>query len=284
VEAKLQRWVQQRGWDRAASHYESTWCDQLRPAHDAALELADLRPGEQVLDIACGTGRIAIAAAQAVGPLGAVLATDLSQRMVDDTAKRAADLGLGNVETRRCGAESLDVTDQFDVALCALGLMYVPAPAVAVAEALRALRPGGRAVFAVWGERRKCGWADIFPIVDSRVASDVCPMFFALGAPGALTGLVASAGFDDVEERRITTDLCYDDASGALGAAFLGGPVALAYSRFDDGTRESAHAEYLASIEPFRSGAAYRIPGEFVVVSGRRPPTPTTNPLTRSIP
>jgi hypothetical protein len=55
------------------------------------------------------------------------------------------------------------------------------------------------------------------------------------------------------------------------GRRFAGGPVALAYSRFDEGTRQAVHAEYLASIAPWRSGSGYAVPGEFVVVAGRRP-------------
>ncbi len=149
--------------------------------------------------------------------------------------------------------------------------MYVPAPDVAVAQMTAALRPGGRMVAAVWGERRNCGWASIFPIVDTRVESDVCPMFFALGGPGSLSGVVAKAGLDDIEEHRIDCELVYADEETALAAAFLGGPVALAYSRFDADTKASASADYLASIAEFRDGTGYRIPGEFVIVAARRP-------------
>ncbi len=148
--------------------------------------------------------------------------------------------------------------------------MYVPSPADAVAAMHRALRPEGRIVVSVWGERRNCGWAELFPIVDARVSSDVCPMFFALGAPGALTELLEAAGFVDVEEQRLRVELRYDGDDDALGAAFLGGPVALAYSRFDDDARAGAHREYLASISDFADGSGYRVPGEFVVCSARR--------------
>ena len=267
----MQRWVQRQGWDRSVEHYETFWREQLRPAHDAVLAAAVLRSGERVIDIACGTGMVTLPAAEAVGPTGSVVATDISQRMVEDTAKRAAEAGLGHVDVDRCDAENLGTTGRFDVALCSLGLMYVPAPGVALAEMVRVLRPGGRAVVAVWGERRNCGWAELFPIVDARVSSDVCPMFFALGARGALAALAEHTGFVEVEEQRIVTDLAYDDDAAAIGAAFLGGPVALAHSRFDDSTRDSAHAEYLASIAPYRDGAGYRVPGEFVIVAGRIP-------------
>jgi SAM-dependent methyltransferase len=271
VEAKLQRWVQRQGWDRAVSHYETYWREQLRPAHDRVLAEADLRPGEDVIDIACGTGMVTIPAAAAVGPDGHVLATDLAQKMVDDTGSRAREAGLTNVEVRRCDAEQLDATGPFDVALCSLGLMYVPSPPAAAGEMRRVLRPGGRAVMAVWGERRNCGWAELFPIVDARVSSDVCPLFFALGAPDILVGLLDRAGFVDVSQVRLKVELMYADESAALGAAFLGGPVALAYSRFDDATKASAHDDYLASIAPYRNGVGYRVPGEFVIASGRCP-------------
>src|SRR5262245_37315777 len=273
VDAKLQRWVQRRGWARAVDPYQTFWCAQLRPAHDALLAAARLAPGERVIDIACGTGMVTLPAARAVGPAGRVLATDISQGMVDDTARRCADQGLDNVDVQRRDAEDLGPLDGFDVAVCSLGLMYVPDPAAAAAEMARVLRPGGRAVAAVWGERRSCGWAEIFPIVDARVASDVCPLFFGLGTPGRLADVLAGAGFIDVEQVRIVTELVYDNADDALGAAFLGGPVALAHSRFDAATRASAYSEYLASIEPFRDGARFEVPGEFVIAAGRRSPS-----------
>jgi hypothetical protein len=124
---------------------------------------------------------------------------------------------------------------------------------------------------SVWGERRNCGWAEIFPIVDARVSSDVCPLFFALGAPGALRTALQRAGFVDVDETRLDVRLDYAGADEALGAAFDGGPVALAAARFDDETRASAHAAYLESIAGYADGGGYRVPGEFTIASGRRP-------------
>ena len=223
-----------------------------------------------MIDIACGTGMVTLPAAVAVGPGGHVLATDLSQKMVDDTMVRAQLAGLANVETRRCDAEQLDATGPFDVALCSLGLMYVPSPLAATSEMHRVLRSGGVAVASVWGERRRCGWAELFPIVDARVSSDVCPMFFALGTGDCLAAVFERAGFTDVAQTRLSVDLVYADEAAALGAAFLGGPVALAYSRFDEDTKASAHDDYLASIAPYRHGDGYRVPGEFVIASGRR--------------
>jgi ubiquinone/menaquinone biosynthesis C-methylase UbiE len=281
MQPKLQRWVQRQGWDRAASCYERYWGDQLRPAIELLLATAELRPGERVLDVAAGTGAVSLEAAAAVAPAGHVLATDLSSKMLDELGRRAAAHRRDNIDVACCGAEDLDdlevlgVGDSFDVALCSLGLMYVPSPRAAADALHRSLRPGGRTVVSVWGDRRHCGWAEIFPIVDARVTSDVCPMFFALGNPGALTTLLEGAGFVDIHEERLAVELRYAHADEALGAAFLGGPVALAASRFSADDRAAAHAEYLASIEGFADGTGYRIPGEFVVASARRTEIPT---------
>jgi len=270
MEPRLQRRVQRYGWNKAAAHYESFWSEQLRPAQDLMLSLAALQPGERVLDIACGTGLVTFRAADAVGPSGHVAASDISEDMVAAVAATAATRGIAG-DFRRMDAETLEFSDaSFDAVVCGLGLMYVAEPPNALREMRRVLRPGGRAAAAVWGARKNCGWAEIFPIVERRTASDVCPMFFALGTGGTMAQSFRDAGFTDVREERISVPIVFPTAEAAIGAAFVGGPVALAYSRFDDPTREGAHAEYLESIDPYRRGDSYHVPGEFVAVVGWR--------------
>jgi len=272
MDPRLQRRVQRYGWDKAETCYEQFWSRQLEPAQKKLLELAALRPGERVLDTACGTGLVTFPAVRAVGPTGSVVGTDISEKMVEAAHRLAEQNGLAHARFERMDAEALALPDQsFDVALSSLGLMYYPDPLQAMKESFRVLKPGGRALAAVWGARARCGWAEIFPIVDARVESEVCPLFFQLGTGDSLAMTFTAAGFADVRTERLNTVLRYDSADDALGAAFAGGPVALAYSRFDDKTREAAHADYLASIEPFRKENAYDIPGEFVVTAGRRP-------------
>lgn len=269
MDARLQRRVQRYGWDKAAAHYEAYWAEQLEPAQTRLLELAALEPGERVLDIACGTGLVTLKAAAAVGAQGGVLGTDLSEEMVKLLREHALRAGLDRVTAERMDAEELTCEDgSFDVVLCALGLMYVPDPQASLREMLRTLKPGGRAIVAVWGARPACGWAEIFPIVDRRVASEVCPMFFQLGGEEVLRWTMEAAGFADIVLDRFATTLLYETGDDACGAAFAGGPVALAYAHFDDTVRGEVHAEYLASIEPFRSGTGYAVPGEFVVARG----------------
>jgi ubiquinone/menaquinone biosynthesis C-methylase UbiE len=272
MDERLQRRIQRYGWDKASDHYEPHWRKQLEPAQLLMMQMAEINEEDHVIDIACGTGLTTFPAAHATGPNGRVFATDISDRMIQAAAERAKSLGIQHAEFVRMDAEDLSVPDEsFEVALCGLGLMYVPVPSVAVGEMFRVLKPGGRASAVVWGHRNKCGWAEIFPIVDARVSTEVCPMFFQLGTGDLLSTVFEEAGFEDVRSERISVDLHYDSEQDACGAAFIGGPVALAYSRFDDQTRSEAFAEYVESIRPYRKAEGYRIPGEFVSVSGRRP-------------
>ena len=265
MEPRLQRRVQRYGWDKAAEYYEHSWKEQLKPAQNKLMEMIALKPGENVIETACGTGLVTKRIAGKVGNDGRVVATDLSEGMIKQAKERFAP-GNGSVEFQRMDAEDLQLDEEsFDVAICALGLMYVPDPVQSLKEMYRVLKHGGRAGIAIWGERRNCGWAEIFPIVDQFVASEVCPMFFQQGTGGALEYSMKMAGFQNIEIDRLQKKLLFNDEEHALMAAFSGGPVALAYRKFNAETKEKAHQEYLESISEYRNGDGFEIPGEFVV-------------------
>jgi ubiquinone/menaquinone biosynthesis C-methylase UbiE len=268
VDPRLQRRVQRYGWNKAAAYYERYWAQQLRPAQDLLLGMATLQPGERVLEVACGTGLVTFRVADAIGPAGTLVATDISEDMVAAISADAAARGVA-AQFLRTDAEALDFPDaSFDVVICALGLMYVADPLKALQQMHRVLAPGGRACVVIWGARKHCGWAEIFPIVERRISGQVCPMFFLHGTGDALANEFTRAGFSGVTTERLAAHLHYGTGDDAIGAAFVGGPVALAYSRFDDATRESAHAEYLESIAAYRHGEAYDVLGEFVAAVG----------------
>ena len=269
MEDALQRRVQRYGWDKASAYYETSWQQQLKPAHDALFAFAKIQAGEKILDVACGTGLITFRALEASGAEGYVMGTDLSDKMVEISAKAVVENTLHNVAFERMDAEELKLPDEeFNVALCALGLMYVPTPVNALKEMHRVLKQGGRCIAAVWGKRNSCGWAEIFEIIDRRVASEVCPMFFNLGNEAVLERSFEIAGFSKISIERISTILQYDSADEACAGVFEGGPVALAYFKFTPDVQKNAREDYLASIEQYRKGDSYEVPGEFVIGIG----------------
>src|SRR5215475_7681064 len=116
MDARLQRRVQRYGWDKAASHYERSWQDQLEPAQSALLELAALEPGIAVLDVACGTGLVTLRAATAIAPGGKIIGTDISEQMVSAARDIAAGREAADVSFERMDAEQSAFGDNsFDV-------------------------------------------------------------------------------------------------------------------------------------------------------------------------
>jgi SAM-dependent methyltransferase len=273
MDARMHRRVQRYGWDLAVADYDRHWVPVLRSCSERSLALTDIQPGERVLDVATGTGVAAFLAADRTGANGAVVATDISDKMVEATRNEVKRRGVANITCERADAEELPFDEaSFDAAVCVLGMMYPADPQRAIEQMFRVLRPGGRAVVCVWGRRDRCGWNAIFPIIEARVASDVCPMFFALGGVGALEFAFERAGFTDLHQERHEITLNWKDDEDACAAIFPGGPVALPYSKFDDPTRTAVHAEYLESISAWRHpDGTYDVPGEFAYIRGRKP-------------
>jgi SAM-dependent methyltransferase len=141
-------------WNAAAAGWEKWWPLFERCAQSVSnrlVELAKIKPGDRVLDIATGTGEPAITAARKVGPNGRVIGVDHSSGMLDVARRRAASLGLTNVEYREGDAASLkEPAASFDAVVCRWGLMFVPDLAAAARGIASMLKPGGSLATAVW--------------------------------------------------------------------------------------------------------------------------------------
>ena len=130
----------------AAGDYAKT-AERLWPVGERVVGHAAVAAGEDVLDVACGTGNAAIRAAQA----GAhVTGVDLTPELFEAGRRIAADAGV-EVEWVEGDAEALPVGDaSFDVVLSVFGCMFAPRHRVTAAEIVRVLRPGGRFCIAAW--------------------------------------------------------------------------------------------------------------------------------------
>jgi SAM-dependent methyltransferase len=245
----------------------------------ACVDRARLAPGDRVLDIATGTGTAARQAARIVGATGAVTGIDISEQMVARATRYACRAApqAGAPTAVPIRFERRDMEDSgaepgaFDAVIVAFGLMYAADRQGAFAEIARVLAPAGRASVCVWGRGSACGWAQVFPIVDAHVNSEVCPHFFSLGVPDALRFGLERAGLVDVVEESLPVTLPWASADEACTAMLEGGPVALAWRRFSPGVRADVRDAYLASIEPYRRGSGYEVPSEIVFATARKP-------------
>lgn len=207
-------------WGAAAEHWaRAAEKDEVGASADAAkwmLKAAELQPGERVLEVAGGAGRVGLQAAAEVGSEGSVLCSDFSEEMVRVARERFDRLGVPNIETRALDAQDLDLDDRsFDAVLCRFGYMLMPDPRQALRESARVLRPGGRLVLAVWGEAEQNPWlSNVLETVMSHLGAPPpepgSPGPFALGNPAHLRDLLDRAGLADAEVDRVETKQVYD--------------------------------------------------------------------------
>lgn len=193
-----------------AENYERHFVPAIGgPVAELTLETASLRPGERVLDVACGTGVVARRAAEAVGPTGAVAGLDLAADMID-VARRAPAPAEPAIEWHVGDAASIPVPDAaYDVVVCQMGLMFMADKDRAAAEMRRVLAPGGRVVVVTPGEIQRP-----FEIMERAIVEHIgadlgafVTLVFSMHDPGAVAALLRHAGLDDVTASVVGVDL-----------------------------------------------------------------------------
>jgi SAM-dependent methyltransferase len=182
----------------------------LGEATETMFDLADIRPGTRVLDVAAGAGEQSIAAARRAGPSGHVLVTDIAPALLERAASDAKAAGLTNIETRELDGEALEVlpAGSFDAAISRVGLIYFPDQQRALAGMRRALRPGGRIAAIVYSTPERNAFFSI-PVKIIRERAQLPPPLpgqpgpFSLGGEGVLEATLAKAGLRDIDVRRV---------------------------------------------------------------------------------
>lgn len=165
--------------------------------------IAGITAGEAVLDVACGTGALTLAAADAAGPQGRVAGLDPNPQMLA-VARRKTDA----VEWREGRTEDLPFSGRsFDAVVSQFGMMFFDERPRALAEMMRVLRPAGRLAVAVCGAvERSPGYRAFAGLLDRLFGREVGDAFrapFVLGDPDELQRIAGAAGIEGaaVEER-----------------------------------------------------------------------------------
>ena len=212
------RRAQQQQWDSAAKGWLK-WSELIDGASaeisERLVELARVKPGSRVLDVAAGYGEPSLTAARAAGPEGSVAATDISAEMLAFGRERAAAAGLGNIEFVESDAASLKYPENsFDAALSRWGIIFEPDGEAAAARVRGFLEPDARMAISSWGPPDRVPFLAI-PMRTAMERLQVPPP--PPGTPGplsrptpeALGGLLESGGFSDVkvEEATVTYEL-----------------------------------------------------------------------------
>jgi SAM-dependent methyltransferase len=190
----------------------SAW---LRQATEIIVDAAGLQPGEQVLDVASGTGEPALTLAEKVGPDGRVTATDLSSGMIEITEANARLRGCRNVHCRQADVHCLPFEDAtFDAVTCRFGVMYFADTATALHEIWRVLKPGSRVVLTAWASLDQNEFLQI-PLLPFLKRANVpapptgAPQPFKYAEAGTLSADLSTAGFNRINEKPFPLTLVF---------------------------------------------------------------------------
>jgi ubiquinone/menaquinone biosynthesis C-methylase UbiE len=248
----------------------------LGPATELMLDMAHVREGSRVLDVAAGAGDQSLQAAERVGGKGFVLATDIAPRILEHAAENARAAGL-RIETRALDGENLDVPEaSFDAVISRVGLIYFPDRQRALAGMKRALEPGGRLGAIVYSTAERNQFFSI-PVGIIRRRANLAPPApgqpgpFSLGGPGVLEQALTDAGFHDVEVRAVPAPLKTTSAAECVRferESF--GALHQMMSGLDARGREEAWREIEESLRQFESDGAFGGPCELLVAAATR--------------
>lgn len=221
------------------------------PVTERMLQLAEVAPGNYVLEIAAGTGEPAIPAARKVGPAGRVIATDFVEEMLAFAREKAARAGITNIEFRRVDGEALDFPDgSFDVVTSRFGIMFMPEPDTCLRAVHRILKPGGRVAVATWAAPDKNTWVSTVAGILRTLANvpppqPGAPGIFAFADERRLRGALEGAGFRDVKVEPVELTIADHDTPAAYLTFLLeiAGPLAALWAQLDSEQKEAAAAE-----------------------------------------
>ena len=256
--------------DEAAAEYDRAFAHVSRHFLPFLLRAAGVASGMQVLDIATGTGLAAAECLLAVGPIGHVVAADVSEAMVEQARRR---IGVTpNVSFAVEDGQSLSFADgSFDALICSLGLMFFPNPSRGLSEFLRVLRPGGRAAASVLTvpERSYNGRINAVIAKHLPAISEATARTFSLGDAAHLRKLLEQAGFRNIEISREAHRFRLPSFAAYFGPFERGGAsTGQAYLRLSQPVRESVRKEVQRSLGD--TGGPVEIEVEFQFASGQR--------------
>ena len=281
ADAEAFKFATRRQWDQAASGWNAHTAqirEWLQPATEAMLEMAGVRRGARVLDVAAGAGDQTLDIAQRVGPDGYVLATDLSASILEFAKGNARRAGYGNVGTLVADGESLQIDEGgFDATVCRLGLMLFPDPRQGLREMYRALKPGGGVCTIVFSrpETNPC----VTTLLSTALKHAGLPPrdpyqpggLLSLGKPGLIDEMFRGAGFKDVATTRMDAPFRLPSAQDYL--RFIrtsASPLQQILSKLGAEAADAAWEDMEGCLKIFETTEGWTGPNELLLTAARR--------------
>lgn len=262
-------------WAARGAHWAKTAPETVSTTDDLnqlLIALAEIGPGDNVLDIASGAGDPSISIALAVGPEGSVTALDASAEMLVGAQNRAEKLGLDNMVFENCPMESLPFdAATFDAVTCRFGLMSSTDPVLALKSARHVLKPGKKAAYMTHGTREKNTlFAVMWPAVSAFLGeddNDAGARRYRFSEKGSLEKVFREAGFSRIEERE-AAKINIREKDGRFWQTMLMRAFGTKLEGFDDARMEALHASIEDAFQPYLKGDHYELQSTDMVACG----------------
>ena len=220
IDSKQYKEELRHGYNNAAPGWQKWWKTietATQVVSKRLVELAEIKPGSKVLDIATGMGEPALTAAKKVGNTGHILAIDISPRMIYFAKQRAISLGLQDVvEFKEGDAETIDFpSSTFDASLCRWGLMFLPNPEAGLSNIYRSLVKGGHFAAAVWASPEKVPFISVPMNIVLQETNSPPPRTlgpFSMSDQNNLKKFYKESGFIDIVIERIKVVSDFDSS------------------------------------------------------------------------
>lgn len=245
----------------------------LRDYSRRLVEIAAVKPGDRVLDVACGTGVVTQLVANKIGSAGQVVGFDLNAGMLA-RAKDSRETAVA-IEWRLGNATDMPFGDAtFDCVICQHGLQFIPNKAAAVSEMHRVLADRGRIVISVWRSIEHCPWqAAIADALDRNMGHEQATQIrsaFSFGDADQLKQVIVTAGFRDVEVRIERETIRHASVAEYVPGYISATPVAAAVAGLDREAQEKIITDVRDALAAYRVGDGLAAPIEAHVAIGHR--------------
>lgn len=242
----------------------------------AAMEAAEIKPGENVLDVGCGTGTTTIELARRTGTDGRVLGLDISPLLLGRASEKASEADADNVAFLNADAQTATIPDGYDVLFSRFGIMFFDDPVAAFTNLHGATAEGGRLAFMCWRDPLSNAWMSLPTMAAATVlgppeqppGAEGGPGPFRYADAGVLKTELEQAGYSDVrvDPFDTTMDMKAEEVSDRLTFILQMGPLGEKFVESDADVQQRAVQAVLDASAQYESGGVRRIPAAAWIV------------------
>jgi ubiquinone/menaquinone biosynthesis C-methylase UbiE len=270
---------QRESWNKFSPGWRK-WDDMtmnfLKPMGDEIIRMLNINDNDIVLDVATGTGEPGLTIASMLKK-GKVVATDLSDGMLEIARENAILRGVMNFETLTCDISSLPFDDNtFDAISCRFGFMFFPDMLLAAKEMVRVLKPGGRIAASVWNIPEKNFWitaamGTINNLMQLPPLPEGAPGMFRCAKNRIMTDLFRHAGLKNITQKEVTGKLPCGTADVYWNfMTEIAAPVVAALGKADETMRLTIKKEVLRKVREKYPFGNVKIDSSAIVIYGEK--------------